>query len=339
MMVTLMSEEAKDRMRKVALQLKAKSLASIRQALSLADDTAEPSMVLIYQVKALFREACISGDMEAARSHAKVLRYLTEQLPVDEDHRLLRVALWSDATSALLQLRRPLLEHSQWMPKMLSSMWRWAEYALPSSSLVPADLSDCVYDADLRAAFLHVRQALYVCKVSMIAQREEQVQRAEIIFHWMTSKAEYHICCLLNLYFDLMSPATEINRSLTAGERYTSAATALALLHILQKSFCDVTQSNGVDLHESAGILHPRLLRTTQLALKHSSEQERALFGAAHFWILFVGAYCEERESLTNWKTCPGRATDPAPIEDMTIGQAADMVPYGVIGEGRQGCS
>lgn len=89
------------------------------------------------------------------------------------------------------------------------------------------------------------------------------------------------------------SPST-----LILSQRYTEAALTLALLYTIQKSFCAVALDNGVDLHESARAVHQPLKDLAQRAHQCWSESERSLYQQAYFWLLFVGASCEERLRL-----------------------------------------
>ena len=82
---------------------------------------------MIYLVKALFRESCGSGDLDAARAHTKSLNWLINNLPTSEmAPPPLRVVLWSDAVYSLRQLRRPVIDYLDWMPHLRKDIWESA---------------------------------------------------------------------------------------------------------------------------------------------------------------------------------------------------------------------
>ncbi|KIX94985.1 uncharacterized protein Z520_09295 [Fonsecaea multimorphosa CBS 102226] len=281
---------------RVSLELKAKVLAGLRRALQDGPLKHQPSMTLIYQVKALFREATTSGDTHSASIHAKVLLSLAEQLPVQEcqgGEDVLGIALWGDSLSALFQLRRPILNYLNWMPQIVATTWTSAESLLPVPHISDLSVPESVISPQLRQAFSHIRRVLNIGKVLMPLDGDDHLRRAQLIFHWLTTKSEYHISSLLDLYFDLTE--AETSRGSSEGGRHTEAALALALLYVFQKSFSDTSQSDCIDIHDSTAVVHPALLARMKTALLICSQQERVLYKDVHFWILFIGSFCEER--------------------------------------------
>ncbi|OAP65654.1 hypothetical protein AYL99_01626 [Fonsecaea erecta] len=281
---------------RVSLELKAKILADLRKALQDRLLGSRPSMTLIYQVKALFREATTSGDTQSASIHAKVLFWLADQLPIREcqgGEDVLGIALWGDSLSALFQLRRPVLKYRNWMPQMVATTWNAAESLLPALQKGHLPIPESVCSPQLREAFSHIRRVLNIGKISIPLDGREHLRRAQLIFHWVTTKSEYHISSLLDLYFDLTE--TEQSNGLSKGGRHTEAALALALLYVFQKSFSDTSQSDGIDIHDSTAVVYPALLTRLKTALWLCSQHERVVYRDVHFWTLFIGSFCEER--------------------------------------------
>lgn len=275
----------------LGLQLKAKGLFRLRQTLQSTSSDFPPRLGVIYHVKALFRESSMNGDLENAAIHAKILVWLVDKLPIHESSgtNFLRIALWGDAIPALLQLRRPVLSYHQWMPNIVSTIWSSAESKLPDFQNSDTLLPDYIRSASLRQAFLHAWRALEL----QLAFDDGRLERTELIFHWIVTKAESHICTLLNLYFDLVDSNTATKT--TPGERHTEAALVLSLLYVYQKAFGNVIRADGVDMHESAGVVHQALVVQAKSALAQCSHSERLIYREAHCWLLFVGVCCEER--------------------------------------------
>ena len=237
---------------RLSLQLKARSLLQLRQTIRNLPSTFVPSLALIYHVKALFREASLDGDLDGAKAHSKMLVWLTGKLPFDGDFAvdLCRLALWSDAIPALLQLRRPVMEYRHWLPRLVDSISTPAESGFTFPSHCDETLPSCISSQPLRAAFVHAHQALGIQK----ACRENRLRYTEDVFQWMVARAECHICSLLNLYFDLQDSSAAIE--LKQAERHCEAALALSLLHVYQKCFSNIRgpRPYDMDMHESAGI-------------------------------------------------------------------------------------
>ena len=274
------------KLEKVGLELKAKSYLHLRQTLQHAPLNFQPSMGLIYHVKALFREAAMNGDLQGAEVHAKMLMWLVEKLPgkAVSATQILRIALWSDAIPALLQLRRPVIEYRHWMPRLVDSIWGPVELMPPDSQHPVDDLPGFIHSPPLRAAIEHAHRALKIRQ----ACKDCRLEYTEQIFQWMTTKAEYHICNMLSLYFDLNELDGDID--LTKGARHTEAAVALALLHLYQKSFSDISGADGVDMHETAGVIRTPLMTELRDAFAWCSPSEGQLYRGTHSWLAFVGA-------------------------------------------------
>ncbi|OAG44286.1 hypothetical protein AYO21_01282 [Fonsecaea monophora] len=295
LMIRFVPSERAQELHRVSLELKARILAGLRETLQNKPLNSQPSMTLIYQVKALFREATTSGDTHSACVHARLLFWLTNQLPITEcqgGEDVLGIALWGDSLSALFQLRRPIFNYLSWMPQIVATTWNSAESSLPNLRGGHVPVPECVVSPQLQEAFSHIRRVLNIGKIPMPPDNDEHLRRARLIFHWVTTKSEYHISRLLDLYFDLLE--IENLNELSEGGRHTEAALALALLYVFQKSFSDTSQSGCIDVHDSATIILPALLTRIQSAFSSCSPTERIMYKDAHFWILFIGSFCEE---------------------------------------------
>ena len=312
----LVSKQHRRELVKVGLQMKGVGLASLRNLLPVGSGT-EPTLNMVYHIKSLFREASMDGDTRAARLHADCLNYLVGRLcaGTQPTHILIRVVLWSDAVPALIQLRRPVIDYDDWLPQLTTAIWKDRRFE-HSYWDITEDSPNCVHTGVLQKAFTHFRYALLMTERWIAASQAAQyVQHRERMFQWLTTKAEQHICRLLNLYFDLLQPDAESIFNLTTGEKCTEMGLILALLHLLQKGFHDVTLDNGLDIHESAGAVYQPLKAMMQLARIHWKQSERTFYSKAHIWLLYIGALCEERIRFSN----PLKETGLA-IEDASHG-------------------
>ena len=296
----LVTREQRHEIEKAGLQMKGRGLSDLRQTLANGLDI-RPTINIIYHVKALFRESCGSGDLEAARLHARSFNWLINNLaPYAKPPSLLRVVLWSDAVYALRQLRRPVVYYSDWMPQLSRDICELASPLLAAMPRSPGDEPpECVLSSPLREAFLQAQYALHISTYLILESDSwDAAQEKELIFLWITTQAERHICKLLDLYFDLLEPRSVLPSTPNPSQRCTEAALTVALLYTLQKSFCAVILDNRSDLHESAGAVHQSLKQMAQQAHQHWSESEHSLYQQPYIWVLFVGATCEERLRL-----------------------------------------
>ncbi len=297
---------------KLALEIKAESFVHLRKTLQSAPPGFLPSMGMIYHVKALLREAAMNGDLQGADIHAKMLMWLVEKLPRQEvfETDVLRIALWSDAIPALLQLRRPVIEYQHWMPRLVSRIWTLMESTLPDNKHSNDKLLYCISSQPLRDAIIHAHRALETQQ----ACEECRLGFTERIFQWMITKSEYHICNMLNLYFDLKNSKGVTD--LTEGARHTEAAVALALLHMYQKSFSNITRADGVDMHETAGVIGPPLRAELRDALSCCSPSEQGSYRDIHSWLLAIGESLGNglRDSSTLASNLPGHGQGAMPL-------------------------
>lgn len=312
LMLQYMPEKSGRDLVEIHLRIKAHSIRQLRNDLQGVDLTVSPKMSWVWHIITLFNASCIDGDIISAACHAKVLRELFERLPTIASHevRLVRSLLWSDSTSALFKLRRPVLDYDNWISEMLAPVWLSAQYLLPDDEnyqVVPP----YVQSRPLVEAFSYMRMALHDGQIANRMWYNRDIREAELIFHMVTTKAEYHIGCLLNLYHDLMGP--EKLEGLSEGQRYTEIALALALLHQIQKSFKDVPTDDTFDRHDSTMAIYPQLKISTERAILYCSQAERTIYEHAHFWVLYIGACCEERISPFHSKRSrASRNNDPS---------------------------
>ncbi|EXJ56242.1 uncharacterized protein A1O5_12698 [Cladophialophora psammophila CBS 110553] len=132
---------------RVSLELKAKIRGKLRKTLRDWPLNSRPSMTLIYQVKALFREVTTSGDKHSASIHAKGLFWLAEKLPIRE-----------------CQGGEDVLN---WMPQIIATTWNSAKSVLPTYHKAHIFLPGSVLSPQPREAFRHIPRALNIGKISM----------------------------------------------------------------------------------------------------------------------------------------------------------------------------
>ncbi|KAK4935472.1 hypothetical protein LTR10_023488 [Elasticomyces elasticus] len=277
----------------IYLSMKSNSLRGLNEAIDSVGSSGVPKTSFTWHVITLFNASCMEGDIVGASYHANVIRNQLECLSIttQQEARFVRSFLWSDSTSALLQLRRPILDYETWLPRMLSSLWDSAECFL-SSWEAHESARLYILSPPLIEAFSYVRWALARLEL-FTAQCEVLVEETELIFHWLTTKAEYHIGCLLNLYDDLGH--AEKFQGMSEAERCTESSVALALLHYLQKTFKDVPVDKARDRHDSMGVIYPRLRTNMERAVDCCSQTEKVAYAYTHFWVLYVGTFCEEQ--------------------------------------------
>lgn len=296
LMVRLAPVEEASRLETMSMDLKNESFAHLRDLL--AHGASQPNVDLstvAYYVKSLFRESCARGDVQAAQCHLGMLEQLVTKM-TDRNIDCSRVALWSDALPALLQMRRPIQGRSSRITCIIQQVCIEAEKVLPATDLVNTKAPACMVDQTLQEAFLHLRKALYVTHVTVVADENEQKQRTEKLFQWLTMKAEHHVCRLLEFFFDLTSFRGSVRRCiLSQGSKYMDICFALCLLHLYQKSFFEIKQADGRDIHESAFMIYPLLRSCVQLAETYLTAPEQVFYENTIFWVLFVGANAEER--------------------------------------------
>lgn len=296
LMIRLAPADEASRLEVMSIDLKGESFARLRDLL--AQSAWHPNVDLstvAYYVKSLFRESCARGDVQAAQCHLRMLEQLLTRM-AERNIDCSRVALWSDALPALLQMRRPIQDRSSRIDCIIQQVWIEAEQVLPATDLVNTKAPACVIDQTLQEAFLHLRKALYVTHVTVVADESEQKQRTEKLFQWLTTMAEHHICRLLELFLDLTDfQGVVYHRTHSQGRKYMDVCFALCLLHLYQKSFFEIKQADGRDIHESAFTIYPLLRSHLQLAETCLTISERTFYEDAIFWILIVGTHAEER--------------------------------------------
>ena len=293
----LPSDECRQ-LERIRLLITARSLSRIREQMQDLGEESAPPNTLVIKVMSAFAGSAVSANVNGARITLKTFTNLIERLPApDRNIRWFRVTLWGDATSALLQMRRPLLDHKFWIPSMLNPVWTRGDALLSEIKPSGKTLSTFVRSPALLEAFLFARKALEASRVASAPWRRPNIEQTDVICHWTKTKAEHYKCCLLNLYFDFIEHRPSANFHLTEAQRQMESALTLSLLYIIHRTYTDSLQDNGADFHESASIILPRLRSAIECAALTSSVSERRREQNAYFWIYYVGAYGEERVS------------------------------------------
>lgn len=296
-----LDHDQKANLQALALELKGKSFESLRSSLQNDGRLSMPELLtMMYQVKALFREACASADLGAASYHAEALARLA--LRLHECHSNIswrRIALWGDALPALLQLRRPAVDFSITLGPIVREIWSAAESLIRTDLPAHFEPPESVLTELLRDALRHLKKAVHIIENPRSALRGSRDINNELLFQWLISKAEHHMCRLINLYCDLIEQeeTAKFENGLSTGERHMQASVALTLLYLYQKTFFDIYQDDGTDINESALLVQPALKKSFQSAKNFCSRSEWLFFRGTIFWILFVGARAEKRLS------------------------------------------
>jgi hypothetical protein len=280
---------------RLSLELKSSGIVRLRQTLQDVAPDFVPDMSMIYHVKALFREASMSGDMDAASKHARMLSWLVDKYPLSSeyDSTTCRVALFGDAVSAILQFRRPICAYRNWMTPLVQAVWTAAEPVLLDMALPREPLPEFLSSV-LRDAILHGRRVLQIQTSLTCTPDGCEHSQSELLFQWMVTTAESKVCDLLEWVFDVTTNRTALTAT-SPGVRHTQIAMALGLLHTYQKSFMCTLREDGQDMHESAGQILPPLRTHLELVFVQCTSEELERYATLHFWLLFVGSRAEER--------------------------------------------
>lgn len=282
-------------LKKMALQLKQGSFKALRNGLRNLETSDDSLLILAFYVKAMFREACLTRDIDAAQWHAQMLEGLITRLTsCSPDKRyLFRLAYWSDAVPALFQMRQPVVKYASWMPQVVTALWEEADSIMPDTSNVNTKLPACVLSDVSQAAILQIRKSMFISDEIATGKLSYSLENVELLLLWIATTADHYICQLLEFYHKLIDQNIDVD--LSAGERCMETSIVLALLHVLQKSFGDLLSPDGIDLHESAISILPALQVTITKARALCSRSERLFYRDAELWILFVSAHAEER--------------------------------------------
>lgn len=247
-------------------------------------------VTIAYQIKALFRGACATGDTVAARCHARMLSTLVEDMFLEPVLRNVRwqLAMWGDALPALLQTRLPVVPYTQWMPKTIRELWKAAETTTCLYDFVPDfyEIPNVISSKVLRDALVYLKRTASISRYLHVMQNVANTDQSELIFKWMLTKAEHHMCLLLTEQQSFQT--TE--QDLITHEMYLESALRLTTLYLYQKMFFELLLDDGSDIHESAHVVVPRIKWSLVEAQRMSSNHEWQSSRAARFWILAVCA-------------------------------------------------
>ena len=294
----LLPEDTRYELERIRLLITTRSLSRIREQMQDLGEARIPPDTLVSKVLSAFAGSAMSADVKGARITLKTFRNLIERMrPEGRNIKWFRVALWGDATSAVLQMRRPILDHESWIPNVLAPVWEEGDSILFQVKPDGNALSAFLPNPPLIEAFSFARKAIEASRVKSAPWRGGDARQTDLICHYTKTKAEHHKCCLLNLYFDLIERKPSAASHLTESDCHFQTALTLSLLYIIHRTFTDSLQDNGADFHESASIILPRLRSEVECASPTSSMAERKFWQSAYLWIYYVGSYAEERVS------------------------------------------
>ncbi|KIW11767.1 hypothetical protein PV08_09039 [Exophiala spinifera] len=268
----------------------------------LRDISASPAARLppaaIIHVYFLHRACTTVGGKQSSAVYGALLNRLLVRgvLEGAVSYTLLFQAGLNDVDAAAKYMHRPSLEYT-WFARSCNKMWIGAK---PGLATLPGGVHDGLHKQvlceELRQAFVVSRlmNAYAEGKVHEIAQERSQEQK-QFFFLLLGTESVWALGTSMRLYFDLRDDVY-LHEVFTQVQRMIQAALALTLVFQL-RSMAYGTKINGHDLRDYSPAIMAELrsIITEIHECDTDTESELGQYRDAHIWILFMGAFWEQR--------------------------------------------
>jgi hypothetical protein len=301
-MSTLMSESARLNAVRVAQIMSTKSSTMLRRSLQTKSDPSEQlsRRNVLYHVSFLHRVSLHVGDQTSTRVYGTMLNDLVMESMLDGSITFQTVmhAAVDDADASTKFMCRTSIDFT-WLGQTCSSAWSIIEPMLPPVSQDVFDgLHETVHSDLLRQLFVVSRHmnAYAESPVSSSAWAAMTPQRP-LVYTWFAMKGVWAIGTGMNLFLDL-TKHVQPDLDVTSGQRLTQAALALALV-FQSRSMGHGTKINGIATRDYSASIMSHLRPVMMEVFRSCTEQELREYADAHLWILFMGAFWEQRSKGT----------------------------------------
>jgi hypothetical protein len=130
----------------------------------------------------------------------------------------------------------------------------------------------------------------------------------QLVFGWFVTRSEYGMMKLLSVYFDLFEGRhlqLKANGEIySVGERLTQAGIALGVLYYIRVLGHEAV-INGFDVRDASPGIMAHLKSIMESIPMLASKAEMQHYAQAHAWLLFLGAFAEERWKLKGYRSPP----------------------------------
>ena len=208
---------------------------------------------------------------EAARLHFRIGSHIHERLP-EEVRRSLRyaiAALISDVDPATRQMRRPLLDHAEWIGQSLQPFWGYCANIITILKDEPHTTHMSVGSPVVRDALQTTRVCARLCADTICI--DTHAAYAHLVYKYTLTASYYAVGQLLHHYHDLMDllqdsrevHTPDASHAATQSLRHVEIAMALTSLYIIRKCTMEVIV-DGKDMHDIAYMIFPLIQQSLE---------------------------------------------------------------------------
>lgn len=319
---TLASGAGRANAARLSLILSTKSSSLLRNALGNSTEDSHPtgksttSRILFDQIHFLHHGSMIRGDENSIKVYGPILHAVLVRL-VNEgtlDLIMFCQASVDDIDASARFICRTSIDYG-WFAQTCSGLWDTVEAKLPKlPPSVSGSLHENVLCVELRQVFQIARRmsAYGERKLSPSIMGNDTVQK-RLIFTWFATNTCWAVATAMNLALDLRDDKYA-KCDFTVGRGLTQAALALALVFLL-RDMGHGNIINGVDVRDFSAYIMPELHIITKRAFATCTNHELQELAEAHLWILFMGAFCEQRRHISSTE-------DPGWFQEQLVNRA-----------------
>ncbi|KIV93016.1 hypothetical protein PV10_04261 [Exophiala mesophila] len=300
-MSMLMLDSSKSKATNLGLSMMTKSSVLLRRSLHKSmQKNSSMGTTLINHVYWLFRAAIFSGDEESIIAHGRMLNLCLMKGLVEgtADIQMLIQSGVDDVDICSRLMRRPFI-HPDAYAATCAGLWALAEANLPKMTIeINMELHSNVQCPEVQQAFLICRSLAGYAEQQITDEEWGSPTQKQLSFAWFVTKSDWGMRQALSASLDLRDDKYS-SQVWSEGVRLTQASLGLAVLYYGRLLGHDAV-INGVDIRDISATIMAHLQVIMTQVLAKCSDEELEAYVDAHTWILFVGAFIEQRNKKKN---------------------------------------
>jgi hypothetical protein len=304
-LIRLLPTEDKQHLINAWLEVRAQALQTLREALESPDHPSTITVPLLQQCLYLFQGEVENRTFDAARIHAKTLRYLFQSQASSPSTIFLYLsAAHSSLETALFTFSAPILTFDSWQPEMWQSIWSGGEKVL--MSMRPSTVS-CIHlgikPALIRESMMRLRLHFLLPTLKTSPDSPAEKALRDLTLLWSATRLVDDAMKLLKRFIDLSAAsqflvAQDLDGNNEPGNDalWNSVLFLTAFCNLRNHAQSHFLDDTDIDLRDASHVLAPRLKELLECLLVTMTPVQMRNRGEVLFWIFFTASMFEQRK-------------------------------------------
>lgn len=280
--------------RLILSKCRAESYQLLREEISRDGAFDVTNISLIIQIVYMFKSGLMENQPENAQVHTWALQKIAEMEDATLCAQLFMCLMHNDVEFSVHMMRPTLLDFNGWISQKLESIWAVEEAALPDIGSEYQNIHPSLDNHMMRDALIRARRCISLSSAerALDLTKPKDFEVSELLYIHFANRTHHDSGLLVNHYLAFVDESS-LREGSSAGSLYVDAALTLTTLYSI-RTYIQRATLQDVDIRNASYVIMPRLKDMLQTALERMTQEERAMYQHALFWMYFNGAHYEE---------------------------------------------